>query len=236
MRKRAISIISLKGGVGKTTTASNIAYLLAHHYNHKALIIDSNLSAPGVGIHFGIANPQKGRTTHDIIKDHQKIPHAIHKYDRLHVIPAALNNEAVNPTHLSTAIQKIKQYYDIIIIDSAPSFSYEFVSSLKSADSCIIVTTPDYSSITNVLQTIKLADKSGAHILGIIINKRSRYKKELSLEQIASITGKRILGTVRTDKNMIKALSETMPLAKYKPKSKASKDLHKIAELLAKIH
>jgi MinD-like ATPase involved in chromosome partitioning or flagellar assembly len=236
MKNRVISIISLKGGVGKTTISSNLAYLLSKQFNHKTLAMDSNLSAPGLGIHFGIVEPHKKRTTHAILKDHKAIDDAIHHYEQLHVIPAALNNEPVNISLLPNIVHNLKNKYDVVILDSSPAFSHDFVSSLHGSDSSILVTTPDYNSLANVLQTIKIADQVGAHILGIIVNKKHNKSHELTNKNIAEITGKKILGTIRNDKNIAKALSKTMPLTKYKPNSKASKDLTKIAQILSKIN
>jgi MinD-like ATPase involved in chromosome partitioning or flagellar assembly len=236
MKNRAIGIISLKGGVGKTTVSSNLAYLLAKKFNHKTLALDSNLSAPGLGIHFGIIDPHKQRTTHSIIKDSKYIPYAIHPYEHLHIIPAALNNEQVDASKLPYVINELKKQYHAVILDSSPAYTDDFIHSLKCCDGVVLVTTPDYNSLANVLQTIKLTEELKTHILGIIVNKKTGKSHELTNAHIRQITGKPVIGTVRSDKNISIALSKTMPISKFKPKSKSSKDLLKIAETLSKIN
>ena len=54
---RRIAVVSGKGGVGKTTTAINIATSMAKH-GKKAVLLDTNLSTPNVGLHLGIPNPK----------------------------------------------------------------------------------------------------------------------------------------------------------------------------------
>ena len=58
MEGRTIGIISLKGGVGKTTTVANLGAVLAKEFNKKVLVIDANFSAPNLGLHLGIVEPK----------------------------------------------------------------------------------------------------------------------------------------------------------------------------------
>ena len=68
---RVIGIISIKGGVGKTTTAVNLATVLANDFNKKVLLVDANYYAPNLNFHLGILDPINTLT--DVLQDKIKI-------------------------------------------------------------------------------------------------------------------------------------------------------------------
>jgi len=84
---KVIGVISLKGGVGKTSCVTNLASAL-YDFNKKTLIIDANLSAPNIGIHLGLIDPEN--TLHDVLNGDSKVEEAIHSYDKFDLIPASL--------------------------------------------------------------------------------------------------------------------------------------------------
>ena len=82
---KTIGLISLKGGVGKTTLAVALAINLAHGYGKKILLVDTNYSAPNLGLHMNIISPRK--TIHDVLASKEKISSAIHRQYGIDVIP-----------------------------------------------------------------------------------------------------------------------------------------------------
>jgi len=60
---KAIGVISLKGGVGKTSIVVALGAALSE-LGKKVLLVDGNLSSPNLGLHLNIINPEK--TIHDI--------------------------------------------------------------------------------------------------------------------------------------------------------------------------
>ncbi|GAG95692.1 unnamed protein product [marine sediment metagenome] len=61
---KAIGILSLKGGVGKTSVVAALGDAFAD-FGKKVLLIDANFSAPNLGLHFNIVDPEK--TIHDLL-------------------------------------------------------------------------------------------------------------------------------------------------------------------------
>ena len=86
---KTIGIISIKGGVGKTTAVSNLGAVLANEFKKKVLLVDANFSAPNLGLHLGIVNPEN--TLHDVMDNKVSVHEAIKKHDDgFHVLPASL--------------------------------------------------------------------------------------------------------------------------------------------------
>ena len=58
---KVLGLISIKGGVGKTTSVLNIASSLSNDYNKKVVVVDANFSSPNVALHLGSVDHKIGR-------------------------------------------------------------------------------------------------------------------------------------------------------------------------------
>src|SRR3989338_9727115 len=135
---KTIGIISIKGGVGKTTVASSMATDLANNFNKKVMLIDANYSAPNVGLHMDIVSPEK--TIHDVIAGRARIESAIHKRFGVDVVPGSyFSNKELNYLKLKDKIAKVKGDYDFIILDSSPALNEEVLSAMMASDHLFVV-------------------------------------------------------------------------------------------------
>ncbi|MFH1787256.1 MAG: AAA family ATPase [archaeon] len=227
---KVIGVISLKGGVGKTSVVTALGDSIAN-FNKKVLLIDGNLSAPNLGLYLDIINPKV--TLHDVLARKANISEAVYGLDNLDVIPSGLfSNLEVNPFLLRDKIKDLKRKYDSIIIDSSPSLGNETLAVMLASDRLIVVTTPDYPTLSTTLKAIKLAKQRGTKIDGLIINKAYGKKFELSFEDIESTLEVPVLAVIPYDINVLKALSEFTPSTSSKPKSKASEEYKHLGAIL----
>src|SRR3989338_10393350 len=89
-RTKIIGIVSVKGGVGKTTVTSNLGAVLAGSFGKKVLLVDANFSAPNLGMHLGVVQPEV--TLHHVLDGKEHIFSAVHDFeDFFHFIPASLH-------------------------------------------------------------------------------------------------------------------------------------------------
>jgi len=110
---RVIGVLSLKGGVGKTSVVAALGDALAD-FGKKVLLIDANLSAPNLGLHFNIVNPEK--TLHDLLDRTANIRDVIQKLEKFDIIPAALfNKKEIAPLNLKNKVKILKRKYDVSI-------------------------------------------------------------------------------------------------------------------------
>jgi chromosome partitioning protein len=166
---RVIAIANQKGGVGKTTTAINLAASLAV-LEKKVLIIDADPQANTTsGLNFSPDNDQE-RTLYEVMVDQIDIRNTLIQTEiaNLHMIPSHINlvgaeiqlvDAADRESRIKNALAAIKDDYDYIIIDCSPSLGLITVNSLAAADSVMIPVQPEFFALEGLgklLQTIRL--------------------------------------------------------------------------------
>jgi septum site-determining protein MinD len=224
---KTIGIVSLKGGVGKTSIVAALGGALSM-LGQKVLLVDGNLSSPNLGLHLNIINPE--RTIHDILNRTARIKDAIYQSNNLDVIPASIfNGVKVNPLKLKDHLKGIKKRYDFVILDSSPSLDEETLAVMLASDEIFVVTTPDHPTMSTSLKAAKLAKQRGSPISGIILNKVHKKDFELSLDEIEETLRIPVFALIPYDINVLKALSKMEPSTIYKPRSEGSEELMKFA-------
>ncbi|MBU1051875.1 MAG: AAA family ATPase [Nanoarchaeota archaeon] len=230
---KTIGIIAIKGGVGKTTISAALASDLANHYNKKVLLVDANFSAPNLGLHMDILEPEK--TIHHTLDKKIQIKSAIQNKFGVDVIPGEyVYNKPLNYLKLKDKLNTIKNRYDFIILDSSPSLNDEVLSTMLASDALFVVTTPDYPTLSCTLKAAKLAKQRGKPIAGIIINKIRNPRFELNLKEIEDSVDIPVIARIRDDKNAVKSLFTRIPLPIYKKHSPLSKEINRLNAALTK--
>ena len=227
---KTIGIVSLKGGVGKTTTVVSLGAALAE-IGKKVLLIDGNLYSPTLGLHLNIIDPEK--TLHDVFKRKAHARDAIVEYEGMDVMPSSIFSKTkLNPLKLKDKIQILKKDYDIILIDSSPNLNEETLGVILASDEIYVVTTADHATLSMTLKAVKLARQRGTPIKGIIINKYHNKDFETPLGSIEETLDIPILAVIPYDRNFLRALSEMQPFVTYKPKAEGSIEFKKLAAAL----
>ena len=146
---RTIAIINLKGGVAKTTSSINIAYILSAKGKRVLLVDNDKQGDCSRGMN---RRTQEGAGIDKIMVDKKPdMASLIQKtdYENLDVITANLNlltanmevtMDRVRPqqTRLKNALQQVKDNYDFCVIDNAPDINVSVINALTAADDVLI--------------------------------------------------------------------------------------------------
>lgn len=187
---KVIAVMNEKGGVGKTATATTLAYLLAKR-GYKTALIDFD-GQGHASIICGVKNPNQLEVTistllNKIIMD-EPLPQAkeyiVHNENGVDLIPANsqlftlernLCNVDFRETKLSKFVDTIKDSYQYIIIDCMPQIGAPMINVMMCADSIIVPTQAEILSakgleqLLNHYQTIRKNSNHSLRIEGILI-------------------------------------------------------------------
>lgn len=225
-----ISICSGKGGVGKTTAAINLGMALKD-LGKDITVLDANLTAPNLGLNLGFSKIPI--TLNDVLKGRNHVTEAVYVHSSgIKILPGSIaikDLSDIYPESLKMAFTDLKKNSELILVDNAPGLGREVVASMKNSDEILIVTNPDLASATDALRTVKLAQNLKVPVRGIVLTRVGVSKSELSMHEIETIIGKKVISIIPEDESLKIATRQKAPIINLYPNSKSALAYKKLA-------
>ena len=241
------AVVNQKGGVGKTTTAVNLATYMALA-GVRVLLIDLDPQGNATS-GFGIDRNAVELSTYDVLIDGKAISESIvtTKIDNLAVLPATLDlasadmelmSKLSRETILRLALESVSASYEIVLIDAPPSLGLLTLNALVAADGVILPVQAEFyalEGISQLLKTIELVKRQlnpKLYVASVILTMfDSRMRLAIQVEaDVRQFFGDKVSATIiPRNVRLSEAPSHGLPVALYDPKSRGALAYQKIA-------
>ena len=235
MSAQVVTVTSGKGGVGKTTTAANLAVALAS-LGQRVVCIDADIGLRNLDVVMGLEN----RIVYDlvdVVEGRCKLRQAMIKDKRLpnlYLIPAAQTRDktAVSPKDMVELTDELRREHDWVLIDSPAGIERGFRNALAPADVVLIVTNPEVSAVRDADRIIGMVEAEGKQAPRLILNRVKpemvRRGEMLTTDDVLEVLAIDLIGVVPEDDGVVTASNQGLPVA-LNPRSKAGRAFRDIA-------
>jgi chromosome partitioning protein len=238
MVARVVAVANRKGGVGKTTTAVNVAAELASR-GRRVLVVDLD-SQGHASLGLGVAPARAGLGAHAVFRvSHLDLAPAIQTSAscRVDVLPPERELQGADygsdPLRLARALAALAARYDEIVIDTSPAVDFAMVAALAAADRLLIPTQLQYlaydgvSKFARVLLNVatrlnrSLVDFA---VVPVQIDMRVNLQRLVLARLLADFGRPRLFRGIRNDVALAESFGSRKPVRCYRPQSRGAAD------------
>lgn len=248
---KVLSIVNLKGGVGKTATACNIAYLLAER-GYRTLVMDLDGQANG-SRQLGVPMTYSGRTVKDVFigQNGVKLPLSEVLYDteyeNLLLAPSSFdfvgaeillkNEPQISAEYrIRKSLEEVRDQFDFVIIDCPPALGDFVLNAMVTSDLIIVPVNADDGSLEGLSRAYGMRMQV-ERMLGISLNFKALSTmwdhtnncKECRAELTKTLPEGEVMQTLIRRGTAVPS-SKSAPVCVTKPKSKPAADYRSLAE------
>ena len=238
-RATIVSIFNPKGGVGKTTTALNLAAALQVRMGLKVMLIDADTVTGHIATSLGLESVttvvdawtddvEEGRPERSLIDIATQHQNGL----TVCVLTATpLNTEILVPERVGEAIRASRRGFDFIIVDMHPSYSPLNQEIFERSDRILVPVTPDVPALRAAVQMRDVAQELGVRDkLALVVN---RANSGVSVADMEKTVGMPALALIRSGGLLfVRAANEGRSVVEQYPKEKVTEDFEILAQKL----
>ena len=242
-KARIVSVFGLKGGVGRSMLASNLAIAIRNqHPDKEVAIIDGNLLHGDLSV---ILNATEQKSISDLVRN-------FHNLDRdlvtdllvthssgvkvLLAPPDAQSGEQVTADHIRQVLQYLTTMFDFIIVDTRPSFDDVTLTLLDHSDKILLMLTLELTAIKGAKQYLELSDLLGydSSRLSLVVS-RSTLQAGIPVDDVgASLKGEIIAKLPDDALAVMRSINEGVPIVQSSPNSALAQEISRLAGVLSR--
>ncbi|BCN93969.1 hypothetical protein THMIRHAM_17540 [Thiomicrorhabdus immobilis] len=236
------SLFSLKGGVGCTALATNIASHLNDLTEGRTVLVDLNMPLGDTSLYLNMEGKRLYSLTDFVYNLNRFDENLIYKSLSRHEsglyilsLPSEVTElDTLNGELIKTIIQLLRRYYDHVVIDCASDLSDMTLSSLDESDNIVLVAEPSLSSFRAVNSVIQLTQKLGyvRESIKLIINRSTSQDDSIMSEVIDSFDVDTVVHVANDYLGFNESLNHGQLLKEFKPESNVNRQLLGIANML----
>ncbi|MDR3592052.1 MAG: response regulator [Negativicutes bacterium] len=240
---KVITVFSAKGGIGKTTIATNLAVALADKTKGRVCIVDADLQFGDVSLFLNIL-PRA--TIADVVADIDSLDDKVlagylTKYNQqVDVLAAPLRPEQaemVSGSHLATMLKTLRTMYQYIIVDTVPAFSETTLAALDGANQILVVASLDLPTIKNVKLCLEIMEslEYSQDKISLVLN-RTNSEGGMDIREAEESLKRSFAATLPSDgKTVVASVNRGTPFVATNPEAVVSQNIVKLAQSIGQV-
>ncbi len=243
-KTRFIAITSGKGGVGKSTISSNMAYIMAK-YGLKVGIFDADIGLANLDVMF---NVKIQKNILHVLKGEATVEEILVPIEKNLVLIPGESGEEIFKYASGGLFERfmdqanVLENLDVMIIDTGAGIGEHIQLFLRACDDVIVVTVPDPAAITDAYATIKVTSRLRDEINVVMNQVRSPKEAESLFEKIHKVAAANIggrlqlnyLGQVSNDLKISNSVKKRALFSRDFPMATPTSELEQIVKRIAK--
>ena len=218
---RVVSFVSNKGGVGKSTLATNTGVAIARRGKQSVLLIDGSIQ---MGVAAALLDLSPNATLTDLARESKRLDPtmirqtaAVHS-SGLHLLAApadAVEAMEIDDVLMARIITMARQTYDLVIVDTFPMFDRVVIAALDLSDRVYVVLENVVPTLLGGVKLLNVLERIGypAKRQSIILNRQQRVAGSLTVNDVADRMQREIEHVLPFDKRVVAAANCGVPVA-----------------------
>ena len=235
---RMITVFSNKGGIGKTSVASNLAFELAQITKENVALVDLNFQFGDIATFLDI-NPSFDisymfENLNRLNKDFLLNSMEKYKDTSLYVLadaPYLRNSKSISPKSVAKFFEILKESFAYVVIDTNPSFDAKTITTMDYSDMILLVTIVNMPALRNCQRCLSLFSKLGYEEdkVQILIN-RYMENDEISLDDVEKLLKKKVYWKIPNNYfALMSAINKGLLLSEVNAESNVAKNYKELA-------
>lgn len=239
---KIIAFFSPKGGVGRTTIATNLAVALHQATEKPVVLVDGSLPFGDIAVILNMS--PKAKTIADLIgsfenADADVLESVLVQHSTgikvLLAPPTPESTELITGAHMKHVLETLRERYAYIVLDTWPSFQEQVITMLDVADVILTLMTLEITSLKNVRVFMEIAEKLGYGDNKVqLVANRNDSSGGIKASDVEASLGRKIPHTIVSDgRTLVLAVNRGVPFVISHRDSQVSKDIFALASKLS---